>query len=193
MERKRESNTISTTPPGHDIEPRLVLTRPDQVKALGHPLRTTILQLLAERAASIGELSVATDRPRSTVAYHVGVLESAGLVRVVRTERVRAVDERYYGRTARTVTVSLEAGDEARDFNDFAVAAAESRWAYDEGKLWAFLRHARITEEQAGEIWRRIRDVVETWDRLPRSGETTYGLAAGVYPVPDYPTLADPE
>lgn len=191
MDSNRDSSS-DPRPPGHEIDDRLVLTTAGQVKALSHPLRTTVLQLLTERAASIGELSTATRRPRSTVAYHVGVLEDAGLVRVVRTRRVRAVDERYYGRTARTITISLAPDDGTRDFNDFEVASAESRWAHDEGKLWAFIRHARITEEQAGEIWLRIRDLVEAWDRLPRSGSMTYGLAAGVYPVPDHPRLPDP-
>ena len=38
--------------------------------------------------------------PKSTVAHHVNVLAEAGMLRVVRTRRVRAIDERYYGRTA---------------------------------------------------------------------------------------------
>jgi DNA-binding transcriptional ArsR family regulator len=66
-----------------------------------HPLRGTLLDLVLERAASINELAVALQRPPSTVAYHVGVLTDADLLRVVRTRRRRAVDERLYGRTAR--------------------------------------------------------------------------------------------
>jgi DNA-binding transcriptional ArsR family regulator len=66
-----------------------------------HPLRGTLLDLVLERAASINELAVAVQRPPSTVAYHVGVLTDADLLRVVRTRRRRAVDERLYGRTAR--------------------------------------------------------------------------------------------
>ncbi|HKX66370.1 MAG TPA: helix-turn-helix domain-containing protein [Intrasporangium sp.] len=185
-------------PPGHEIADRLVLTRPDQVRALGHPLRTTILGLLTERAASVAELAEATRRPKGTIAHHVAVLHDAGLVQVVRTRRVRAVEERFYGRAARTVTISVNAeGPELPlDFNDFEVAARESRAAYEERLLWAFLRHARLTAEQASEFWQRLRDLVEEYDRLPRSGDTTYGLAVGIYPIPDYPTLPerhDPE
>ena len=61
-----------------------------QVQAIGNRLRTTILGLLHERAASVSEIAAAVDRPKSTVAYHVNVLSDAGLVRVVRTRRVRA-------------------------------------------------------------------------------------------------------
>jgi hypothetical protein len=186
--------TPAAPPPGHEIADRLVLTRPAQVRALGHPLRTTILGLLTERAASVAELAEATHRPKSTIAHHVSVLHLAGLVQVVRTRRVRAVEERFYGRAARTVTISVDPGgpELPLDFNDFEVAARESSAAYEARRLWAFLRHARLSDEQASEFWTRIRDLVEEYDRLPRSGDTTYGLAVGIYPVPDYPRLPDP-
>ncbi|HEY9497302.1 MAG TPA: helix-turn-helix domain-containing protein [Intrasporangium sp.] len=188
------SVTPAAPPPGHEIADRLVLTRPAQVRALGHPLRTTILGLLTERAASVAELAEATHRPKSTIAHHVSVLHLAGLVQVVRTRRVRAVEERFYGRAARTVTISVDPGgpELPLDFNDFEVAARESSAAYEARRLWAFLRHARLSDEQASEFWTRIRDLVEEYDRLPRSGDTTYGLAVGIYPVPDYPRLPDP-
>src|SRR3954451_3617079 len=117
-------------PPDYELAERIALTRPDQVKALGHPLRNTILGLLHERAATVTELATAVARPKSTVAHHVKVLSEAGLLQVVRTRRVRAIDERFYGRTARLFYVSVErtADGEAmpRDFNDFEVAASES-------------------------------------------------------------------
>jgi hypothetical protein len=31
------------------------------------------------------------------------------------------------------------------------------------------------------------------FDRLPRSGSTAYGLVVGIYPIPDYPVLPEPE
>ena len=179
-------------PPGYELADRLALTGPAQVKAIGHPLRTTILQLLHERAASVTELAAALERPKSTVAHHVDVLVQAGLLRVVATRKVRAIEERSYGRTARLFHVQLgssAAGEDApRDFNDFEVAAAESGPAYERGELWGFVRHARVSKEQAGEFWERMAALVEEFDRLERSGETTYGFAVGIYPT-DHPTL----
>ena len=179
-------------PPDYDLADRIALTRPSQVKALGHPLRNTILGLLHERAATVTELAVALGRPKSTVAHHVKVLTEAGLVQVVRTRRVRAIEERFYGRTARMFYVSVERsteGDEMpRDFNDFEVAARESSAAFHDGKLWGFIRHARISEAQASGFWERMAELVAEFDRLPRSGDTMYGFAVGVYPT-DQPTL----
>jgi DNA-binding transcriptional ArsR family regulator len=182
------------TPPDYELADRIALTTPAQVRALGHPLRNTILGLLHERAATVTELAAAVERPKSTVAHHVKVLVEAGLVQVVRTRRVRAIEERFYGRTARMFYVGVErspdGGEMPRDFNDFEVAAGESVAAYEAGKLWGFIRHARITEEQASEFWERMTELVAEFDRLPRSGDTVYGFALGVYPT-DQPTLPD--
>jgi DNA-binding transcriptional ArsR family regulator len=186
------SSVTGKQPPDYDLDERLALTRPSQVKAIGHPLRMTILGLLHERAATVTELAVALGRPKSTVAHHVKVLAEAGLVRVVRTRRVRAIEERFYGRTARMFYVAVQEASDGeqmpRDFNDFEVAARESAPAYHEGKLWGFIRHARISEEQASQFWERMAELVREFDELPRSGETMYGFAVGVYPT-DQPTL----
>jgi DNA-binding transcriptional ArsR family regulator len=182
----------NSSPPDYELADRIALTEPSQVKAISHPLRTTILSLLHERAATVTELAVAVERPKSTVAHHVKVLAEAGLVRVVRTRRVRAIEERFYGRTARMFYVGVErspGGEELpRDFNDFEVAARESAGAFRDGKLWGFIRHARISETQASEFWGRMAELVAEFDKLPRSGETMYGFAVGVYPT-DHPTL----
>lgn len=183
---------MADNPPDYELADRMALSTAAQVKAMGHPLRTTILQLLHERAATVTELSAAVGRPKSTVAHHVDMLTRNGLLKVVRTRKVRAIEERFYGRTARMFYVPAEPSasgeDIPRDFNDFAVAARESGAAYERGKLWGFVRHARISEDQAAEFWGRIADVVDEFDRMPRSGETVYGFAIGIYPT-DHPTL----
>ncbi|GAA4893859.1 ArsR/SmtB family transcription factor [Stackebrandtia albiflava] len=183
-------------PPDYELADRMALTTAAQVKAIGHPLRTTILQLLHERAATVTELAAAVERPKSTVAHHVDVLTRNGLLQVVRTRRVRAIEERFYGRTARMFHVAAEpspaGGEESGDFNDFEVAARESAAAFGQGRLWGFIRHARISEEQASRFWERMAELVAEYDRLPRSGETMYGFAIGIYPT-DHPTLPAPE
>jgi DNA-binding transcriptional ArsR family regulator len=186
--------TGNSHPPDYDLADRVALTEPAQVRALSHPLRNVILGLLHERAATVTELAAALERPKSTVAHHVKVLTENGLLQVVRTRRVRAIEERFYGRTARMFYVGVErgpAGEEMpRDFNDFEVAAHESAAAFRDGKLWGFIRHARITEQQASEFWERFTELVDEFDRLPRAGETVYGFAVGIYPT-DFPTLPD--
>ena len=184
--------SINAPIPDYELVERMEVAAPEQLRAMADPLRGTILDLLLERAATVAELAAAVARPKSTVAHHVKVLYEAGLVQVVRTRRVRAIEERFYGRTARMFYVAVERTSDGealpRDFNDFEVAARESVAAHREGKLWGFIRHARISEGQVSDFWERMAGLVAEFDRLPRSGETVYGFAVGVYPT-DHPTL----
>jgi DNA-binding transcriptional ArsR family regulator len=189
-------SAVADNPPDYELADRMALSTAAQVRAIGHPLRTTILQLLHERAATVTELAAAVERPKSTVAHHVDVLTRNGLLQVVRTRKVRAIEERFYGRTARMFYVAAEpspAGEEMpRDFNDLEVAARESTKAFEQGKLWGFIRHARISQDQASQFWDQMTELVDGFDRMPRSGDTMYGFAIGIYPT-DHPTLPTAE
>lgn len=178
-----------TSIPGYDLEDVRVVSSPRELRAMAGPLRRIILDLLLERAATVGELAAAVDRPQSTVAYHVGVLVDAGMLRVVRTRRVRAIDERFYGRTARVFYVGAIRPEQARALaNLLAVAAAESGPAHEADDLRAIIRHARIPRERAAEFWERVFQLTHEFTRLPRAGETVYGFVAGLYPA-EYPAL----
>ena len=185
--------SINSPVPDYELEDTIELTTAEQVRAISDPLRTTILGLLHERAATVTELATAVKRPKSTVAHHVKVLADAGILKVVRTRRVRAIEERFYGRAARMFYVGLgrkvDGVQLPPDFNDFEVAAEESRAAYDAGELRSFIRHARIPEERAKEFWSRVDELIHSFDKLPRAGDTTYGFTVGLYPMLDYPTL----
>jgi len=188
---------MSITPriPDYDLADRLELTTHAQLRAIADDTRSTILELLLERAATVGDLAAAVDRPKSTVAHHVGVLVEAGMLRVVRTRRVRAIDERYYGRTARTFMVGVAAhpGDDplAVHANALAIVAAESVPAHEADDLRSIIRHARISRDNVREFWDRVVTLSEEYAQLPRSGDTVYGFAAGLYPT-EHPTLREP-
>lgn len=176
--------------PDYHLEDLRVVTSPRELRAMFHSLRGTILELVLERAATVGELAAAVDRPKSTVAYHVGVLVDAGMLKVVRTRRVRAIDERFYGRTARIFYVGAidERDRPLVSINLLTVAAGESAPAFEADDLRAIMRHARIPRERAAEFWERVFALTHEFMRLPRSGETVYGFVAGLYPT-EHPTL----
>jgi DNA-binding transcriptional ArsR family regulator len=62
--------------------------------ALGEPTRRSILELLAERPAPVGELASALPVSRPAVSQHLKVLKEAGLVvsEPVGTRRIYRVD-----------------------------------------------------------------------------------------------------
>ena len=179
------------TPPGYELDDRRVVTDRASVTAMFHPLRSTVLDLLLERAATVNELADAVGRPPSSVAYHVGVLVDANLLRVVGTRRVRAVDERFYGRTARTFVVGAtdhDAEEHLTAANPLADAAAEAEPAHRADDLRCIHRHARIPTEHAEAFWDRVLDLADEFSSSARAGDATFGFVAAVFPA-DVPTL----
>jgi DNA-binding transcriptional ArsR family regulator len=75
------------------------------LRALADDVRLRIVAILRERAATTTELAEQVGLAKGTVAHHLKVLESAGLVKVVRTRRVRAMTESFYGRVARLFVI----------------------------------------------------------------------------------------
>jgi hypothetical protein len=93
------------------------------------------------------------------------------------------------------VGVGARPHDEALplDLNDLETAVQESRQAYQAQRLWSFIRHARVPSQRAAEFWEEALALVHEFDRLPRAGTTAYAFVVGLYPVPDYPVLPEPE
>jgi DNA-binding transcriptional ArsR family regulator len=181
--------SINIQIPDYDLEDLRVVSSDRELRAMAHRVRSTILELVNERAATVGELAEAIGRPKSTVAYHVDVLVEAEMLKVVRTRRVRAIDERFYGRTARIFYVGVIQTEHVSQLaNLLTVAAAESQPAHEGDDLRAILRHARIPRERAAEFWERVFALTNEFSQLRRSGESVYGFVAGLYPT-EYPTL----
>ncbi|GHJ57138.1 helix-turn-helix domain-containing protein [Micromonospora chersina] len=180
--------------PDYDLDEMLVVTAPEQLRALADPLRATLLELLLERAATVNEMARAVDRPKSSVAYHVNLLVDAGLLQVVRTRRVRAIEERFYGRVARTFYVGVLNRPEDKQvvarINGIAEAAAEAGPAHAADTLRCTLVHARIPIEEVRTFWAEVQALARRFAQIPRSGDQVYGFVAGLYPT-DAPTLPD--
>lgn len=187
---------VSSDPqlPDYELEDLRIITSTPELKAVFHPLREQLLDLVLERAATVAELAEAVGRPKSSVAYHVNVLVDAGLLAVVRTRRVRAIDERFYGRTARIFYVGQIQPEQLSAIPNILLdAAAESVSAHEVDDLRAIVRHARISRKDAAAFWRRVFALTREFSALPRSGEETFRFVAGLYPA-DYPSLpADDE
>jgi DNA-binding transcriptional ArsR family regulator len=180
--------------PDYDLADDLVVTGPVQLRAMADPLRSTLLELVLERAATVTELASAVNRPKSTVAHHVNVLVDAELFKVVRTRRVRAIDERYYGRTARLFRVGVISHPEETPptmlANELSVAAREAAPAHEADTLRTIHRHARVPGDRVRQFWEQVLALAQEFSQLPRSGDAVYGFVAGLYPT-DHPTLPD--
>ncbi len=182
--------------PDYDLDEMLIVTAPEQLRALADPVRATVLELLLERAATVTEMARAVGRPKSTIAYHVNLLVNARLLKVVRTRRVRAIEERFYGRVARTLYIGVLSRPEDKQvvaaINGLERAAAEAAPAHAADDLRCTLVHARIPIEEVRAFWAEVQSVARRFAQIPRSGDQVYGFVAGLYPT-DAPTLPDAE
>lgn len=74
---------------------------PRLVKALAHPIRMKILNMLDERTATPKELAEALALPLENVSYHVRTLKDFGFIKLERTRQVRGAVEHHYKLAAR--------------------------------------------------------------------------------------------
>lgn len=175
----------------YEIEDVVVASTNAQLKAVADDTRMHILNLLMERAATVTQLAEALGKPKGTVGYHAKVLEDAGMIRVVRTNKVRAMTEKYYGRTGRTIL--FEKAPKPDDPMWFINDALRGIQKVEGDPLPMFTsRVARIPMDRAVEFSERIIELAEEFISLPRSGDTAFGLLAGVYPT-DAPAFGDEE
>ncbi len=180
--------------PDYELEATLAFETTEQYRALFEDTRLQIVDLLLERAATIKELSETLGIPKGTIGHHVAVLEGAGLIRVVRTKKVRAIEAKYYGRTARTYLLAGKPDDVDMAPDNFLTQAAS---AYGKAVTlesgvgpMSTLRHARIPDSRAEEWTERLTELVGDFTAEERGGHTTYGLLVAFYPT-DRPHLPD--
>jgi DNA-binding transcriptional ArsR family regulator len=135
--------------PGH-----LVLHSPAHFRALGHPLRHRLFDLLRQRPATLAQLAAALGSTKGTVGYHVQLMMDAGVVRLAGTRRVRGGTERYY----EPVSGDLRHDPDAAARTSFLVQAAlDEMLPHRPGdEDFAVLRHVRLTPAQAREVAARI-------------------------------------
>jgi DNA-binding transcriptional ArsR family regulator len=174
----------------HDYEAEevLLVQEPQQLRALSHDLRAKIIFLLRERAASITELSAALASPKGTVGHHVKVLEEAGLIHVVRTRKVRALTEKYYGRVARLFVLR---GDETLPEElTGTFGAMMLRQAADEivaahpDKDQSALLHARLSERDVARFQRRLNRLIADFQGAQDPSGEMHALTLALFRSP---------
>jgi DNA-binding transcriptional ArsR family regulator len=164
----------------------LVVQEPRQLRALADGLRSRIVSLLRERAASTTELAAVLEMPKGTVGHHLKVLESAGLIRVVRTRRVRALTEKYYGRVARLFVLK---GDDSmpEELRGGALSALMLRRAADElvaagnEKETAALVNVRLTAKDRRRFEHRINRLIADYQRAESPEGERHTLAIALF------------
>ncbi len=92
--------------PTKSKKPTRLPTEAEAAKALAHPVRAAILNLLGQKTASPKDLAIELEEPLGNVSYHVRELLSLNCIVLVDTAPRRGAIEHYYKATAKaTITV----------------------------------------------------------------------------------------
>lgn len=167
---------------------------PGHFKAFADPTRQRIVSLLYERAATGKQLAGVLGVSPGTVGHHLRVLEGAGLIRVVRTRRVRAMTEKYYGNTYRRVTFTgrgfawKEELPEVEPFfhvrqavDEYDASALSEGVPVGEVVPASVLAHARVPAAVAAEFSKRLAELAEEFEVEPVAGERVFAFVAAVF------------
>lgn len=159
----------------------MLVAETKQLRAMADPFRLQLIQLLRDHARSTQELSEELGVPKGTVGHHLKVLEAAGLIRVVRTRKVRAVTEKFYGRTARLFLYKAEDPADGRviSANTLHHAASEVQRAAEASGFG--LVRARLTKQDLGRLERRAQKLLADFRAADTAEGRPWSLTLGLW------------
>lgn len=179
--------TIGDESTGYDYEAdeTLVVSAPEQLRALADDVRSSVVSLLRSRARSTQQLARELGIPKGTIGHHLKVLERAGLVRVVRTRQVRAVTEKFYGRTAHLFLIAAE--DEADERGVVASLFRQVAREIDASPHVAAFGQAmaRLAPGDLTRLQRRLKRLMDDFAAADTPGGSPYRLPAALYETRD--------
>lgn len=153
--------------PTDDLPEALHVTTDEQLRAVSNLTRHRIMAMLRFEPATITQIADRVGLAKGSSSYHVRLLERAGLVKVVRTRKVRGVTERYYAMAARSIVLP-EPGEGGPDvLMRHAVADLEA--APVEGERHVRMAHLRLSEEQFAQLGARLQALADEYRELSDS------------------------
>jgi DNA-binding transcriptional ArsR family regulator len=187
------------------MEPSRTLERPEHIKALAHPLRQQILELMIEAPITTKQVADRLGEKPTKLYHHVETLEQAGLIKLVKTKRKRGTVEKYYEAVAerfvmnrRAVEVRSPADSEQGKLETLIASSLdetlqEIREAMTSGLVRAdeeagesvFIRsHLRMNALQMSILVERLQEWIRDCQRQhDLAGDMEYGLTVAFYPT----------
>jgi DNA-binding transcriptional ArsR family regulator len=175
------SRVTTPVPEPPSIPDVLTIDRPEQLKALGHPLRLRVLEALGETETPMSnrELAVKLGVDPGHLHFHVRMLLKAGLIQQVASVKGREKPYRSAARTLKVAPELVSAG--ASDLQATVVEDIQQGWnAYGDKGQFRFVRiNVRISPEKALEV---LSELVPTFERLEDDSEDTLTITALLHP-----------
>jgi DNA-binding transcriptional ArsR family regulator len=151
--------------PGEEPLGILTIDRPEQLKALGHPLRLRVLELLGENDEQLTnrELAQRLEVDPGHLHFHVRTLLKAGLIRRVEGGHGREKPYRAVAHTIRVAPELLSAPGATSDVQEAILDEVRAGWTKfgPQGRFRSAQVTVRIPPERVREIWAMVSEKVD--------------------------------
>jgi DNA-binding transcriptional ArsR family regulator len=172
------SPAVPDPPPIPDV---LIIDRPEQLKALGHPLRLRVLEALGEAGVPMSnrELAQRLGVDPGHLHFHVRMLLKCELIQQVATAKGREKPYRSAAKTLKVAPELVSAG--ASDLQATVVEDVQQGWnAYGDKGQFRFVRiNVRIAPEKALEV---LSELVPRFDEIEDENEDVLTITAIMHP-----------
>lgn len=177
----------------------LVLNSLGQMKALAEPVRYRIFELLTLEARTAKQAAELMGMKPTSLYHHFGVLEKAGLIKKVKTQKKRGTTEKYFEAVADKIVLkpNLFGGKVlsasplfAGVFQSTLEEIAETERAASEASpIWVNRLRIRTTPAKARTLQRKLKNWIKECQAVSnRSGDTEYGITVALYEVSETPS-----
>jgi len=187
------------------MEPIRTVGSPQEIRALAHPLRRRILQLMIDAPITTKQVADRIGEKPTKLYHHVETLESVGFLRLVKTQKKRGTVEKYYEAVAQRFVMDRQAVevcshrdaeqeeletiistslDETLDEIRGAMANGLIRANDDSGDSVFIRSHLRLTPPQVAVLAERLQDWIrDVQGSHDANAELEYGLTVAFYPT----------
>ena len=195
-------------------KPLFVIKDLETLKVITDPLRFQILEILGEEPQTVKSVADKLGMTSNRLYYHFNLLESAGLIQVVRTQTINNIIEKFYWTSAKEIMVDqeiLNANPEAvaEDLNRVIIAALDSTKedilkslnSLDFGakkedgersnEISVFRVKKRLADKDYENISKEFKQLLDKFQNLPEAESSDpdsrqYGIAYFLYPSASY-------
>ncbi|MEU6049274.1 winged helix-turn-helix domain-containing protein [Streptomyces xanthochromogenes] len=140
------------------------VTTDEQLRAVSNLTRHRIMAALRFEPATITQIAEQVGLAKGSSSYHVRLLERVGLVKVVRTRKVRGVTERYYAMAVQSIALPDPGAGQPDVLMRHAVADLEA--APVDVERHVRMAHLRLTESQFAELGARLQALADEYQGL---------------------------
>jgi DNA-binding transcriptional ArsR family regulator len=163
-----------------------VLTTDKQRKAFLHPIRSKVLQMLAQRPLTISNVAKELDVHPANLTHHFRKLQDAGLIKIHEERDIGKVVERYYLATARNIEIDQEvdgANAKVLSFlrNDLTSTIGKIK-PDDSESVIGLIKRSKINEAIFKEFAEKLTALIEEFSARSIDGQKTYALNVSLYP-----------